>query len=187
MIWCGLILSFEYNVNFTTALQIAQAPKAVAGGLALLVFSACGSGSAPGGGPEPVNDPGETIGLFMDAVKAEDLVTMGRLWGTRDGPLVRRIEPVEAQRRLRLMQIYLKHDSYTAVIDEGQAYANNDREMHYRVTVVRQACRPVIPFKLVRSRSGWLIENVNLAEAGNPARPCRTSQELSRRGLRSIR
>lgn len=108
----------------------------------------------------------------MEAVKAEDLVGMSRLWGTRDGPIANKLDPVNAQRRLQLMQIYLKHDSYTVALDDGQVFANNEREVHYLVTLARQNCRPRVPFKLVRARTGWMVENVNIAEAGNPARPC---------------
>jgi hypothetical protein len=160
-------------VNFTNALRIAQVPHSYAGGLALLFFVACGSGSRMGTGmTEPVGNPEETISLFMAAVKAEDLAGMSRLWGTKDGPVVDRMDPVAAQRRLRLMQIYLAHDNYTAVLDDGQMFANTEREVHYKVTLSRKNCRPIVPFKLVKAGSTWLVENVNLSEAGNPAPSC---------------
>lgn len=165
-------------MNFTNALQVAQARSALVGPLALLFCVGCSS-SAPRGVIAPERgDPRTTIDLFMTAVNGEDLEVMSQLWGTKDGPVADGMDPIVAERRLRLMQIYLEHESYEVLLAEGEFLSRNASTTRFRIRLTRNNCQPVIPFTLVQARDGWLIENIDLAQAGNPRRGCPPRPEL---------
>lgn len=130
----------------------------------------------------PVN-PVATVGAFMNAAKANDLAAMARLWGTRRGPMVGRMDPGELDRRLTVMQRYLTHERFEVLEGVASVTAREDVRS-YRVRITRRGCVHVVPFELVRIDGGWLVSNVDLDEAGNPGRVCGGSQQ---RGTRSSR
>ncbi len=165
-------------MNFTTAHQTKQARRAKVGSLALLFSVACSGSPTPGEVFPEQRDPQSTIDLFMSAVKSDDLAVMSRLWGTKDGPVALNMDPVVAQQRLRLMQIYLRHDTYVVQAADGAFLFRDTDGARFQVRITRRNCNPVVPFALVQFRGAWLIENVDLAHAGNPARACSTGPEL---------
>ncbi len=114
----------------------------------------------------------------MSAVKSDDLAVMSRLWGTKDGPAAFDMDPVVAEQRLRLMQIYLRHDAYVIQVADGAFLSRDSDGARFQIRITRRNCNPVVPFALVQFRGAWLIENIDLAQAGNPARACPTGPEL---------
>jgi hypothetical protein len=108
----------------------------------------------------------------MNAVAAEDLTRMAELWGTDRGPASVRMEREELQMRLSVMQRYLVHESYEVLVGQDQALRGDENRRSYQVRLIRGRCVAVVPFTLVRFREGWLVQTVDLGEAGNPARVC---------------
>jgi hypothetical protein len=97
---------------------------------------------------------------------------MGEVWGRGDrGPGPRWEEPETLRKRLVIMQSILAHERYE-VLSSNDPMADPTHPV-VRVRLVRNGCEPVVPFTLVRYQTGWLVEAVDLAAAGNPARPCR--------------
>lgn len=135
------------------------------------VFLACG-GSSPQAAVVSPSDPEETIHRFMAAVKANDLTAMEALWGTQSGPATRRMSHTEAEQRLTVMRVYLDHERYSVLPAQRQLVGGRENQRLFRVQLERKNCRPIVPFVMVRTGSGWLVESVDLAEAGNPARAC---------------
>jgi hypothetical protein len=129
----------------------------------------CGSrASAPT--PEP-QSPAAAVAQFLAAVKAKDLAGMRRLWGDRDGPV--RLPDSVLTKRLTVIQIYLAHDGYRIVegpiVSPGRAEA-----VTFRVEFQRAQCNRVQPLDLVHTRrGGWMINDVHLETAGNPASACK--------------
>ena len=122
--------------------------------------------------PAP-SDPQTTIDRFMTAVAANDLVTMGGLWGTSQGPASDRMNRDELQQRLTIMRSYLVHDRYEVLEgDPARQLSTEVNERFYRVRLTRHGCAPEVPFSVVRVGEGWLIRSIDLAQAGNPARRC---------------
>jgi len=136
----------------------------------LIACVACGGASTSAPAP---SDPSATLSQFMDAVRQKDLAEMGRLWGTADGSAVDRMGGEELQQRLEVMQIYLNYESYRVV---GPAPVSPGKGVRraYQIELTRpNRCRVSFPIELVQtSRGEWLVHNVNLDQAGNPARPC---------------
>jgi hypothetical protein len=103
------------------------------------------------------------------------------LWGTSNGPAAETKQPPDWQRRIAIMQAYLRSDSFRLL---GDTPGNNPNQRDVRVEIKRQTCTWSVPFVAVKSGQRWLITQVDLSAAGNPARPCEagTAPDSTRRG-----
>jgi hypothetical protein len=154
-------------VNTNTNSRRRWARRIVAAGALVLLGVGCGQGSV---GVPPPADPGAAVAQFLAASKANDLQQMGRLWGTSKGPAAGRMPRDRLEKSLTIIHIYLEHESY--VIEPGSSPADSPDERVVRVRITRKGCTPVVPFTVVRWKSGWLVKAIDLEAAGNPAIPC---------------
>jgi hypothetical protein len=114
----------------------------------------------------------------MQAVADSNLTKMASLWGTTNGPASRTHQPQDYERRIAIIQAYLRSDSYrvTSDIPEGA----NRRAL--TVELRRKTCTWNVPFVAVSTADqSWLVNSVDIAAAGNPARPCVEGDSLSPR------
>lgn len=111
----------------------------------------------------------------MAAVKANDLNRMKNLWGSERGPASGYMDAAYLQRSLTVFQIYLNHTDYR-VVEGPLPVAGKDRLQTFRVELQRpNGCRVVVPIDLVRANSGsWLVNDIHLEAAGNPAKGCKS-------------
>ena len=138
--------------------------------LALLGGLACGGPPPQSVSPQSLT---EALAQFLSAVKANDLDRMGTLWGTERGPAAGRMKAEELRQRLSIIQRYLAHSGYR-VIEGPLVVAGRDDERSFRVELQRDQCNFVLPIDLVRAKNGaWLVYDVHLESAGNPASACR--------------
>jgi hypothetical protein len=141
-------------------------------GLLLLVgLAACGgtAGKSPAA-PGPVTSPRGTVEQFLQAVADSNLQKMASLWGTAAGPAAKTNQPPDYQRRIAVIQAYLKNEG-TAVTGDAPD-GSPDRHL-VQVELRRDLCTKVVPFTVIRLADGtWLVNQVDLEAAGNPARPC---------------
>jgi hypothetical protein len=122
--------------------------------------------------PAP-SDPEAAVRSFLTAVHENSLVAMGRLWGSAEhGPAAGFMDREELEQRLTVIQRYLVHERFEVLPPDANSL-QPDGQREVRVRLTRMGCTPVVPFKLSRWRSGWLITSIDLGAAGNPARPCR--------------
>ena len=106
----------------------------------------------------------------MQAVADSNIAKMANLWGTASGPAAKTNQPPDWQRRVTIMQAYLRNDSFRITSDEPQTDVNRRA---LTVEIKRQACTWTVPFTAVKTRDGsWIVTQLDLAAAGNPARPC---------------
>jgi hypothetical protein len=113
---------------------------------------------------------------FLGAVKDKNLDRMGRLWGTERGPAAEWMKPDELRKKLTVIQIYLSHSGYRVIEGPIPAPARADL-LTYRVELQRSGCSQMVPIDVVRTRSGgWLVLDVHLESAGNPAAKCPPSE-----------
>jgi hypothetical protein len=116
----------------------------------------------------------------MKAVADSNLATMGALWGTARGSASQTRQPPDWERRVAIMQAYLQNDSFRVTADVPSSDPNR-REL--LVEIKRQACTWSVPFVAVKSGQGWLVTQVDISTAGNPARPCdQAALDSSKRG-----
>jgi len=139
--------------------------------LVALASLACGSSGSLTPAPQSLN---ETLAQFMSAVKANDLKRMGALWGTERGPAGAWMKAEEMNQRLAVIQRYLNHAGYR-VVEGPLPVPAQDNQRSFRVELQRSnGCNVVLPIDLIRARSGtWLVLDVHLDVAGNPAAGCK--------------
>jgi hypothetical protein len=131
-----------------------------------VLLVACGGGTAP---VQPSNTAAATVKGFMQAVADSNLAKMASLWGTANGPAAKTRQPQDYERRIAVMQAYLRSDSYRLTSDVAET---PDRRV-VQVEIRRQACTWSVPFVTIKAADhSWLINQVDLTAAGNPARPC---------------
>ena len=155
-------------LNFMRRLPISQPLRAIRLAVAVAwLAAACGrhaSGVAPA-------DPEAAIRAFLNAVHANSLRGMAEWWGTEKGPASQTMDHQELDKRLTVMRTFLVHDSFEfQPRNTLDATGTDQRVLDVRIT--RGACQPVVPFTVVRWGNGWLVKSIDLAAAGNPARPC---------------
>jgi hypothetical protein len=129
-------------------------------------LAACGGRTAT---VEPAKSAAAAVQGFMQAVADSNLSKMAGLWGTTNGSAAKTGQPQDWERRIAIMQAYLKSDSYRLTSDVGETEARRVLQ----VQIKRQACTWSVPFVTVKTGDGsWLVNQVDLTQAGNPARPC---------------
>jgi hypothetical protein len=144
--------------------------------LAAATLAACG-GSAGGrsSSPAPVTSARGAVEQFLQAVADSNLQKMASLWGTAAGPAARTNQPPDYERRIIVMQAYLKNEG-TAITGDAPD-GEPDRHL-VQVELRRQLCTRTVPFTVIKLADGsWLVNQVDLTAAGNPARPCLPGSE----------
>jgi hypothetical protein len=138
---------------------------------AVLVLAACSSGGGSAvDGVAPSNDSARgVVESFMQAVADSNLSRMATLWGTTAGPASKTNQPADHERRVAIMQAYLRNESHRLL----PSTPTGESSEVVPVEIRRSLCTWVIPVTAVRlSDRSWLVNQVDLTKAGNPARPC---------------
>jgi hypothetical protein len=158
-------------LNFVVPMRFPQ-PRSAAR-VALLSVSLLAACHAGGGFVAP-SSPEAAVRSFLNAVKANSIAGMGELWGSKDGPASRWMERTKMEQSLTVIRIYLDHDKYEIMPPNG---ASLDAPERHRVDVRiyrHNGCTPVVPLTAIRAGEGWLVVDIDLAAAGNPAIPCKS-------------
>jgi hypothetical protein len=140
--------------------------------VATLVLTACGGGSSAGGAGQvrPAANASSAVTSFLQAVSDSNIDKMARLWGTMAGPSALTKQPPDYERRVAVMQAYLRHDDSRIVTDAPDA--GPTRHL-VQAELRRAACTWTVPFVVIQlADSSWIVNSVDLATAGNPARGC---------------
>ncbi|MCL4865884.1 MAG: hypothetical protein KJZ47_08330, partial [Gemmatimonadales bacterium] len=147
--------------------------------IALLLAAACGGSRAmplvDAGSPgAPVLSATDVVTEFMQSVADSNLTRMGQLWGTARGPAAVTGEPARWREHVVVMQLYLRGGT-SRVIGNVATMGSADRR-DITIELDRGGCTKQVPFTVLRQASGaWLVTNVDISQAGNPARPCGVS------------
>jgi hypothetical protein len=142
-------------------------------GLAAVVLAACSGNSGGTSGPAvaPVLSSAQAMRDFMKAAADSNLMRMGQLWGTSRGSAAETQYPENYEKRLVVLQLYLRADS--SKIASDVAIGGKDDQREVKVDIYRQGCKKQVPALMIRlDNKGWIVNNIDLAPAGNPARPC---------------
>ena len=146
--------------------------------LAAVVLAACGGGSNPSA-VAPTTSPKGAVEKFMQAVSDSNLTAMANLWGSAGGPAARTGQPPDYERRIAVMQTYLQNESHRIASDAPMSDARHGVQVEIR----RQLCSWTVPFTVIRLADGsWIVNQVDLTAAGNPARPCGPGQDTASSG-----
>ena len=142
----------------TTILSLMLAGLALAGCVKQEVVRTTTTTSATG-----ELGPALVIEGFMRALNVEpkDLMTMGRLFGTKNGPIVERDPRAEVEQRMFAIGSVLKHDDYQ-ILREQQVPGRTTEATQLVVNVVKGDRSYQVPFTMVRYKNGWLIEQIGI-------------------------
>jgi hypothetical protein len=140
-----------------------------------MVLAACSSGSGGTAAVHPANTASAAVENFMKAVSDSNLAVMAGLWGTSKGSASRTRQPADYQRRIVVMQSYLSHDDFRIL---GDVHEGSEGRHTVQVQIRRGACTWTIPFLVIQLADGsWIVNQMDLTAAGNPARPCESSAQ----------
>jgi hypothetical protein len=157
-------------LNFIGRVVIPQRVRASVLAIALATAACGGKHAAVSGGSAPT-DPEAAVRAFLNAVKTNSMAGMRELWGSERGPAVTYLGGVEVEQRLTVIRTYLDHERFEFAQPNEVDPANNAQRI-VKVRLTRGTCHPVVPITTVRWGNGWLVKNIDLSSAGNPARPC---------------
>ncbi len=144
-------------------------PRLWLAALCTVTVAACGHSSS---GYMAPSSPEAAVTAFLDAVHANSLDRMSELWGSSRGPAREHMDHTTLERRLTVIKIYLRHDRFTILEANAQTLSTSPDQRVVRVRLSRDGCTPVVPFTMERYGRGWLVSDIDLTAAGNPAVPC---------------
>jgi hypothetical protein len=144
-----------YTFRFRTAIP-----------LALLLLAACGPSL-----PQPAAGPGGTSPLdavdrFLRLADSHSYMEMGWIFGTEQGPVVRRDAPANVERRMAMIATILDNESFE-LSQPRPIPGRVGRAVQVDVRLrLAGGGSVVVPFTTVSGRQGrWYIENVGLEPA----------------------
>ena len=112
-----------------------------------------------------------TVQGFMQAVADSNLAKMADLWGSAKGPASKTKEPKDYERRIVVMQAYLRESPHR-IVSNQQEGTNVSRRV-VQVEMERDKCSKMVPFQLIKAGNGsWLINSIDLAILGSPGANC---------------
>lgn len=142
-------------------------------GIVLLVGLAGACGGAQASGPPGVPAPAPTAAAavtdFMQAVADSNLTAMADLWGTERGSALQTGQPRDYQRRVIIMQSYLRGGTGRIV---SEVDTPEGRKLITLELSRGRGCTKLVPFTVIRQGKRWLISAIELDAAGVPGKPC---------------
>ena len=97
----------------------------------------------------------------MRLIAAKDYIGMGRLFGTAEGPITNRDPQQQVERRMYAIANILANDRF--VIRGGQGIPGRGPEVtQLTVQITHQGQAKDVPFVVVRTANGWLVEQIDL-------------------------
>lgn len=118
--------------------------------------------------------PSAVVEEFMRATADSNLTRMGDLWGTAKGPARQTGQPKDFEKRMVVMNAYLKGVTARALneVDNGRA---NERVV--TTEIAHGVCRVTIPVTTVKTKAGWIVRNFDLNQAAEVRKPCEGSDK----------
>lgn len=99
---------------------------------------------------------------FLNAANASDLDSMARLFGTRDGSVLKRDKRAEVEARMYALSSLLRHKNYV-LEGEGIVPGRLGEAVRLLFRLELEDGQVSVPFVVVQTRGdGWLIEQVGV-------------------------
>ena len=102
------------------------------------------------------------IDQFLRAANSNDLDTMARLFGNRDGSVLNRDDKEMVDRQMFALASILRHDSYS-IASSQIVPGRRDEATQINVSMKFGSREIVVPYTLVYSKAGtWLVEQIEI-------------------------
>ena len=144
--------------------------------LGALMLVACGGSQAGSVAPSSAvpPTPEAAVRAFLQAVADSNIDAMASLWGTEKGPASRTKQPTDYLKRMEVVQIYLRNSPYT--IGAVSKVEGDPSRNTVNVVFDRKACVRTMPVTVLQTaKDGWIVNQLDLNQAGSPTRPCRNA------------
>lgn len=106
--------------------------------------------------------PALAVERFLNAANASDLDSMARLFGTRDGSVLKRDPHPEVEARMYALASLLRHKNYV-LENEGIVPGRLGEAVRLLYRLDLEGRQVSVPFVVVQTRGdGWLIEQVGV-------------------------
>lgn len=139
--------------------------------LALLLLTACATAAAPAAKSTPgAPAPSAAVERFLQLARDKDYAEMGYLFGTAEGPVMRRDPAPQVERRMYGIATVIRNEGYT-IRGEEPIPGRLGAAVRVNVQLRQGNRRPNVPFVAVRGPdSRWFVEQVALdAVTSTPA------------------
>lgn len=106
--------------------------------------------------------PSLVVEQFLRAANQKDLEGMGRLFGTKDGPVQGRWPRNEVELRMSAIAAELRHEDFEVVSDQ-MVPGRDDQATRLVIKLTADTRNYNVPFTLVRYNGrSWLIEQIGI-------------------------
>jgi hypothetical protein len=134
--------------------------------LALALFAtfavSCRSYVPPARGGAGAIGPTAAVERFMRHAAAKEYAQMGWIFGTAQGPLIRRDPPADVERRMYALATVLEHTSFV-VQGEAPVPGRAGAAVQLPVRLVQRGREYLVPITAVRGPEGrWFIEQIGV-------------------------
>jgi hypothetical protein len=120
----------------------------------------------------PASTPTLAVQGFMQAVSDSNLTKMAELWGSSKGPAARTGQPKDYNRRLVIMHAYLAGITVRTL---GEVPTSKRDRTLVTTELSRGVCKITLPVTAVKTGKGWVVNQFDLALAGEVNKPCEGS------------
>jgi hypothetical protein len=133
--------------------------------LALVVCAGSARAQAPArtAPARPAGTPAEAVEQFMQLATANSYVQMGYVFGTHEGPIIRRDPEPQVERRMYAIANILKNERFVIRSQAPIPGRASTEAMQLTVQLTQNGQRKDVPFVVVHTNNGaWLVEQVDL-------------------------
>lgn len=145
--------------------------------MAVLVVACSGATTSTAQSVAPQAGSEAAVQNFLRAVADSNLDKMAQHWGTSKGPAASTHQPSDYQRRLVIMQAYLRGAEYRIISNTDDGSSKDRRVLQVEMT--RGGCNEIVPFTTTRAGKQWLVSAIALDELGSPGRRCGEADSTS--------
>lgn len=138
--------------------------------VAVLVVACGGATTSTAQSVAPQAGSEAAVQGFLRAVADSNLDKMVELWGTSKGSAAKTRQPSDYERRLVIVQAYLRGATYR-IISNTEDGSSKDRRV-LQVEMTRGSCNEIVPFTTTRAGKSWLVSAIALDALGSPGRRC---------------
>lgn len=148
--------------------------------LNMLVAVAAVASAAPLAAQKPApRSASAVVEEFFHATADSNLVRMSELWGTEKGSARQTGEPKDYQKRVVIMNAYLRGVSVRAL---SEVDARNSNERVVTTELSNGGCRVTLPVTATKTKNGWIVRSFDLNQAAEANRPCEGSRSSGNPG-----
>lgn len=139
--------------------------------LVLLVAGACRTAAPLPGSTPGAPAPEAAVERFLRLSADKNYAEMGYVFGTADGPVIRRDPPAEVEKRMYALASLLENERYTLGAPSPVAGRGNDA-VQFNVALVQRGMQYTVPVVAVRARDGgrWFVERIAVEAITDPSR-----------------